>query len=276
VYASIITIQADVLNQGDVNVNQSLNPAKSTDVLSSGQSMVTSLGTGGYFVRSGFGNMGMSFFVTDDCPSILQCFQVGGGGKVTAISSDVIFVGGASTSDFLSLNLVVDGSVNASGNPAISGGATQASADYLLQTFGVTRYEASAACGVLPPSPTCASGTAVNTRVLLPLGFFDGTLVDTGLFQELFAQFGCVASPGSPCSVSGDFAHTAKVGGATIVDTNGNPVLGTTITSSSGYDYTQSLDPSTVPEPPSFGFVLLGLAAGALMHLRHSMRFDRN
>ena len=57
-----------------------------------------------------------------------------------------------------------------------------------------------------------------------------------------------------------NFANTAMLGDAVVLDSNGNVVPGATITAQSGYVYTQALVEGT-PEPGTLGMVVVGLAA---------------
>jgi hypothetical protein len=256
-YGSTLNITANVQTTGGtIDVTQAMNPAFSPTTLVSSQTVSSTYAAGGYYVRAGFGNLGLSFYTNGICNDYPLCFQVGGGGTVSADSVDGIFVAGATTSDFLKLNLVVDGSVATSGYLQ-DGGYPTASAFYLLDALGATIYEAPASCG--NPLFTCGSATNVNTTLLIPLGYYDGSSVYTVLDQQLFAQFGCTAAPGYPCAVSGDFANTAEIGGATVVDANGDLVTGAVISSGSGYDYTQPLTTSPVPEPASVGLLMSGI-----------------
>jgi hypothetical protein len=62
-----------------------------------------------------------------------------------------------------------------------------------------------------------------------------------------------------------DLLHTALIGGAVVYDTSGNIVKGATITSSSGYDYTQPLTETNTPEPATFGLIGGALIAMAIV-----------
>jgi len=66
------------------------------------------------------------------------------------------------------------------------------------------------------------------------------------------------------CDFTADFNDTALLGGAVIYDANGNVVQGATIVSQSGYDYTQPIPVSAVPEPATFGMTAIALAALAI------------
>jgi hypothetical protein len=55
-----------------------------------------------------------------------------------------------------------------------------------------------------------------------------------------------------PCSFTGDFAHTALVGGARILDSAGTVIPGASLTAQSGFDYQAAISPgSTTPGAPA-------------------------
>jgi hypothetical protein len=87
------------------------------------------------------------------------------------------------------------------------------------------------------------------------------------LTQEFASNWLCEAQEGNPCSLSGDFLHTAAVGGALVLDLEGNPISGATITSESGFDYSRALA-SPVPEPASSLLFATGLIAVILRRRR--------
>jgi hypothetical protein len=68
-----------------------------------------------------------------------------------------------------------------------------------------------------------------------------------------------------------DFLHTGLVGAAVVLDSNGDVVPNATITSDSGFDYTQPL-PNPAPEPATFGMIAAGLAVLAWRMRRISRR----
>jgi hypothetical protein len=70
----------------------------------------------------------------------------------------------------------------------------------------------------------------------------------------------CYTSYGGDCTALVNFSNTAMLGDAVVLDSNGNIVPDATITSQSGYDYTQSLVEST-PEPGTLGMIVFGLTA---------------
>jgi len=77
-------------------------------------------------------------------------------------------------------------------------------------------------------------------------------------------SFDWVGQQGGGATANSDFSHTLLWGGITsITDDSGNPITGWTVTSASGYDYSQP-----APEPATF--VLLAIALpGLLLARRH-------
>jgi hypothetical protein len=169
-------------------------------------------------------------------------------------SDDIVHVAGASANDFLLFTVQLDGVVTLSANP-LAGGGFLSSAGYTFETSGgVELYQDVVSClNVFP----CSSGTATTATVKVPLGP-DGNGASAVVDQLLIDQFGCTGTSLYPCLLTGDFAHSARIGDATVVDASGNQVLGTVITSDSGYDYTQSVQPGSVPESSSIIFLVLG------------------
>ena len=79
--------------------------------------------------------------------------------------------------------------------------------------------------------------------------------------QATFSAFAeCDSSYGGDCLALSNFSETAMFGDAVVLDSSGNIVPGATVTSQSGYDYTQALVEGT-PEPGTLGMVVVGLAA---------------
>jgi hypothetical protein len=270
-YPSTISINGQVQSSfgGMVGVTESNNHAQAGDSFISSQTLPSAFGTVDYYARAEIGNLGLSYDATAICPDIHLCNQVSVGGFMTTASVDQIHIAGVSTADFLSLHLVLDGMVSQMADP-LSGGGSIASIGYdLLTTGGTVAYVDSLVC-TTSPSDTCSDGTSVSTYVLLPL-FSDngGPTVSALVDQRLVFQFGCTGTFGLPCYQTGDFANSALIGGATVVDANGNVVSGAKIFSDSGYDYTQPVsEASSVPEPASIALELLGLAVGSVFWLR--------
>jgi hypothetical protein len=72
---------------------------------------------------------------------------------------------------------------------------------------------------------------------------------------------------------SGDFSHTMSWGGiSTITDSSGNPITGWSVTSASGYDWSQ---PSPVPEPSTLALCFLGALILAAAKLRRTQPRNR-
>ena len=93
--------------------------------------------------------------------------------------------------------------------------------------------------------------------------FSNGVLT---LNQQMAGQWRCYH--GNTCQYYFDFFNSAMVGNARILDETGTTLIsGATITSESGYDYTQPIADTSVPEPGS----LIAVASGLLLLLRHQL-----
>jgi hypothetical protein len=268
-YSSTISINGSISTSfgGEVGVTEVKNMATASDMFISAQGLPYAFGTADYYARAAFANLGLSYDASAVCTDIHLCNQVSASGIMTTNSLDQIHVAGASTSDFLKLNLVLDGTVTQMADK--QAGLSQASIGYdLLTTGGIVSYVDSLVCTV--QTDNCSDGTSVNTYVLLQLASDNGgPTISATVQQRLIFQFGCGGTFGLPCYQTGDFANSALIGGATVVDANGNVVQGATIFSDSGYDYTQAVsEPTTVPEPTTIALELLGLAVGSVSWLR--------
>jgi hypothetical protein len=127
-----------------------------------------------------------------------------------------------------------------------------------------------------------SSGTAVKEQLFAPksihvtLGGQAGTpvLVSFGFDATaggFVASSDIVNQGGGSAGGNVDFSHTAAWGGITeVTDENGNIITGWTVTSDSGFDYTQPF--VDVPEPSTFA--LLAIALPGL--LLASRRYRRN
>jgi hypothetical protein len=58
-----------------------------------------------------------------------------------------------------------------------------------------------------------------------------------------------------------DLLHTVRIVGTQVLDSQGNPISGATITSESGFNYNDPLGGAPVPEPGTVAFVAVGVAS---------------
>ena len=91
-----------------------------------------------------------------------------------------------------------------------------------------------------------------------------GTPIPLGVSLFAFAQstassYDTVSQAGAIATTYADFSHTMAWGGITsVTDENGEPILGWSVSSDTGFDYSQA----AVPEPSTF--VLLGFTGASL------------
>jgi len=118
----------------------------------------------------------------------------------------------------------------------------------------------------------CSSGTVLAT--LGPYTFDvpipkSGTLsINPSLLINLSTSFELDGSgaPPDPVTVDEfvDLSHTVRFLGSRVLDANGNPIVGATISADSGFNYMASVP--SVPEASSFAYMALGLVG--VMFLR--------
>jgi hypothetical protein len=88
----------------------------------------------------------------------------------------------------------------------------------------------------------------------VPFAFDEGVRVDLpGLFMSGQPE-------GQSFSQYVDLSHTVQIVSTEVLDSQGNPISGATITSQSGFDYADPLGTTATPEPGSIGFLLAGMA----------------
>jgi hypothetical protein len=92
----------------------------------------------------------------------------------------------------------------------------------------------------------------------IDLPFAGGT---SALMTQFISDFACSGNGTADCAFVNDFYHTARVGGALILDSNGDVIPGATMWSESTFDYTAPLDAvdGDVPEPSTYLLVAAGL-----------------
>jgi hypothetical protein len=199
---------------------------------------------------------------------------------LTADASDYLTFTGV-TNGTLALSFSVKGTLSGSGD---NGNDTLSAVYTLEENTGSFEVEAAGSllsAGASTPGSYASTGSTMNFSftkdqsnaslwdyfatgtVLLPFG--SGGFA---LHEDLEIDGRCVDAY-SGCSYSADLLDPAMVGGAVIYDSNGDVVQGATVVSQSGFDYTQALPSSAIPEPGTFGMVVVGaFAALALLQRR--------
>jgi hypothetical protein len=94
---------------------------------------------------------------------------------------------------------------------------------------------------------------------------------DEGLRVDLEGSLTLDQPQGRSFSQFVDLTHTVRIVSTQVLDSQGNPISGATISSESGFDYNDPLGSSTaVPEPGSVSFLALGIGLMSLaMFRRH-------
>src|SRR4051812_44052595 len=101
-FADQIYISGSVTTLGGaVSVNQSFTSVPFSTQMISSQSAPVSYSGAGYYARAAFGNLGLSYIASAACPNPTLCNQVSASGRMIVGTVDPIYVGGATTSDFL-------------------------------------------------------------------------------------------------------------------------------------------------------------------------------
>ncbi|MGA2268078.1 MAG: hypothetical protein ABSH44_06360 [Bryobacteraceae bacterium] len=89
------------------------------------------------------------------------------------------------------------------------------------------------------------------------------------LTQFLKVSWSCESAFDPTCDLGADFSHSARIGGAQVLDGAGGSVVpGSSITAASGTDYTLELISDAVPEPGPAVLLFAGLACLAAWHKR--------
>lgn len=225
-----------------------------------------------YNLHAGFDRLGVSFSGTASKDGS-DFDDISTAGVFELLSTDHLVFN--VDSGFLKLDALFDGSFSppdrsnqmasfftVAGNGLVSYNAAIIFSDSSFQVFG---HDSGS---MQLPQPDLIFDNTTNTYSTTMAAsfyaFFTGGALD--LVQHLRGQWACSTGTSNlSCSFTGDFLNTAAIGGALVVDAQGNPIPGATITSQSGFDYTRSLSTpaeSTVPEPSTMllmsgGFVAL-------------------
>jgi hypothetical protein len=196
----------------------------------------------------------------------------GAGGDFAVRATDEITLGGGPASGFLSLDVLMEGSTLL--DVLSTGGYDEADARFFLDyDIGTTRMlSIRDDADLLRPfdEVTVRSEISRIGRVLIP---FNGTSLQ--VLQTIIGSYRCGAGRLEICQEAGNFGDTFQLGGAVVLDSAGNAVNGVSITSSTGYDYTQALTLTSVPEPTTWR--IMGATLGVLLlHLRRRAASPRN
>lgn len=259
-------------NSGQVNAG-TYNSAVAGDILYDSQS--TPLTSGGrysnfsYAARAGFGNLGFQYQMEAAC-NVEGCGVESVDGYIRVGSYDPLFIVGAQ-SGILAIDILFEGT--ASGNYS---GDDFAWLYYYIGNLNALATYSQITLGLQYPSVILQNnyGSTVAYQPVGPLHVFSGTAhipfsnSETTLNQVMGGQWYCTA--GEICSFDFNFFNSARVGNARILDETGTFVIpGATITSESGYDYTQPIADTSVPEPGS----LIAVASGLLLLLRRRLAY---
>ncbi len=276
---------------GTVNAPPNSFPATATTAVTSSQT--TTPGTdsnrnssASYSAYMSLGDLGLSGGVSSFCNGI-TCGTETSGLLLDESATDQLTLAGVS-SGVLAISFSVDGTFSGSSNNPqdflyadyrIGIGVGANTTDTAIESMGGLGRFFSQNAGYANPGNTgstmnfsftqdpnnaslwdyVATGTAT-------LPFTNGSL---SLTSEIYTDGGCADGNGEFCAYSFDLLHTALIGDAVVYDSTGQVATGATITSSSGYDYTQPLQETNTPEPATFG--LIGSALAALAMLRRKL-----
>ncbi len=273
-YGGSLTIAGYIRGGGGFyDATSYLGTATVLDAAGVGQAYGYTLGARGStsYVRAtaAFGRLGLSIGGSAYCYEP-TCGVETSEGNYQVIVTDTLFMTGAS-SGFVRMGMSLHGGFGYQGYADEVGvfldvRSTDPSQHGAQQTFVEYRNDAGESIdvnGTPLPVPADIPPDTLGGAMMQPFSFGRVYLTAT-----LFGYYNCTSGINQSCAVSANFFGTALFGGAQVLDLDGNVIEGATLTSDSGYDYTQSI----APEPGSFG--LLILAAPVLWALRRT-RFGR-
>lgn len=259
-----------VLSAGTDTISQTINPAFAGNAVNVSSKVgtypnsATRYAAASQTLQMDFGTFHYQAFATAVCPEV-GCGTESAGGNIQANTVDTLQFNVAS--GILALDLKFDGSDNiASGDVTNNVSVYYSvgnSTDYLdiglfAQTDGQTPTLTTTAGISSTVSYTLLGGKiSSNGQVFFP--FSGGGM---NLFTGVTTSISCNDHLAGGCVGGADFLNTGEIGGAQVLDANGNVIPGATITSASGYNYAAPLG-ANVPEPSSAGFALgaAGLAS---------------
>ena len=189
-------------------------------------------------------------------------------GEIAIAEQDRIFLAGAPASGFLSLGIKLEGATRLDAlNAAGAGQPKTADAEWSLayNIGNVRRLTISDSADLSIGADEVATQSNISRidTFLIP---YVGSSFD--LNQTLLLSYSCFAGRLESCSSTGFFENTFQLGGALILDDQGNVVSGAGITSQTGYDYTQALSLTATATPEPALWLPLSLALGFMMFKR--------
>ena len=223
--------------------------------------------TEAYAAYLSFGQLGLSVYGSDFC-SANTCGVEFQPDNLLAVSSDGLTIGGVSNGT-LRLQYVLEGTLTDFGG---NNSNNLAAFSFQLGNNVLGSAQAAGGGGSSFGGSLTPDSSHSNTWDYFASGTVDVAISNgfASIFQELFGHANCSSGQGQSCTESVNFLNTALIGGAVVLDSNGNVVQGATITSGSGHDYTQPLTPAAVPEPASWLLLATVLAAVFAFRHRHS------
>ena len=204
--------------------------------------------------------MGVSFNAQAACTGS-GCGQQSVTGFLQIGSFDVLHVSNAPATGLIQFSYSLSGG-GLLQSPANGSGFT---VDDELWTSLVIRDScSSSACQVSTyvPSVTGQMSITLPTAGTITMPYSNSTLSFYFVFE---GAFNCNGDVSGPCQLSFNLAP-ATLSNARVLDTSRNPIAGALLSSDSGFNYT------SVPEPGSVGFVLFGIASGALLRFNSRKR----
>lgn len=105
---------------------------------------------------------------------------------------------------------------------------------------------------------------------IIDIAFTEGQLSLTGAMFA-YSECGNQYDPGSSCSSTVDFLHSANLMAAVVLDVNGDQILGSQISSQSGFNYAAGFV-SAVPVPAALPLFGTGLAVMGLIGWRRKRK----
>ena len=255
-----ISIQGSLLQPITSSIS---NPSGNSEISNSQSvgaiSIVTHYAMSESFVAASPGILrtGVAAFAGDPDPtsfvfqSLSGSFSAGGG--------DMIFINGGPSSGFISLDVKLEGGTQLNSTNDAGPGQPQTAdsrwfLDYTVNNRRLLSIRDDAAIGSVNVVHVSTDLALISkAAILIP---YTGT--SAAVNQSIVGSYRCDAGRLESCAATGFFENTFQLGGAVVLDASGNPVSGATVTSQTGYDYSQQLALSAAPEPG--GFVLAGLS----------------